>query len=71
MLLWNLDVDQKLANGSRGVLQGFVPLHSYRRILQQEVEKPHPVENDDKKGNSGPLESGRKNCKCTSMYMQV
>ena len=63
MLLWNLDVDQKLANGSRGVLQGFVPLASYRRLLQQEFEKPQPVENDPKKGNSGPLESaGRKKC---------
>eukprot|EP00957_Ditylum_brightwellii_P190564 14506565-Ditylum_brightwellii.AAC.1 len=39
MLLWNLDLDAKLANGSRGVVLGFVPVTVYRSILKAEVAK--------------------------------
>lgn len=39
MLLWNLDLEKGLANGSRGVVKKFVPIAVYRRLLQAEVEK--------------------------------
>ncbi len=39
MLLWNLDLDDKLANGSRGVVKGFVAAADYRHLLDQEVER--------------------------------
>ena len=65
MLLWNLDVNNKLANGSRGVVTEFVPLTSYRRMLQQEAERGRGKE--EKEGKPGiEMESG-KACKCTTM----
>eukprot|EP00979_Chaetoceros_neogracilis_P011119 scaffold2695_cov256-Chaetoceros_neogracile.AAC.1 len=39
MLLWNLDLYAKLANGSRGIVEGFVSIACYRHLLEQEVKK--------------------------------
>jgi len=39
MLLWNLDLKANLANGSRGIVQGFVSIACYRHLLEQEVKK--------------------------------
>mmetsp|Transcript_16466 Transcript_16466/g.27080 ORF Transcript_16466/g.27080 Transcript_16466/m.27080 type:complete len:778 (+) Transcript_16466:77-2410(+) len=37
MLLWNLDLKQKLANGSRGVVEGFFPAEGYCYLVQEEL----------------------------------
>lgn len=39
MLLWNLDIRSKLANGTRGIVKGFVPTYSYYHILFQEFKR--------------------------------
>jgi len=39
MLLYNLDLDCKLANGSRGMILAFMLAREYRNILKAEVEK--------------------------------
>jgi len=36
MLLWNLDLESKLANGSRGVVKGFFPSAGYCHLLRNE-----------------------------------
>ena len=36
MLLWNLDLESKLANGSRGVVKGFFPSAGYYYLLRKE-----------------------------------
>lgn len=65
MLLWNLDLNNKLANGSRGVVKGFVPAACYRHLLEQELKKRQPKE----KGANGnaPEKPGldkSENCEC-------
>ena len=37
MLLWNLDLSQELANGSRGVINGFFPAEGYCYLVQEEL----------------------------------
>eukprot|EP00985_Skeletonema_marinoi_P001093 scaffold446_cov142-Skeletonema_marinoi.AAC.1 len=37
MLLWNLDLPGKLANGSRGVIKGFFPAEGYCYLIQEEL----------------------------------
>jgi hypothetical protein len=39
MLLWNLDLRAKLANGSRGIVTDFIAISDYRRLLQAEIDK--------------------------------
>ncbi|KAL7544241.1 hypothetical protein ACHAWF_007617 [Thalassiosira exigua] len=34
MLLWNLDLASKLANGSRGIVEGFVRTKEYRELIE-------------------------------------
>lgn len=38
MLLWNMDVKNSLANGSRGVIKGFIPVIEYYNMLKRECE---------------------------------
>jgi len=38
MLLWNMDVKNNLANGSRGVIKGFIPVVEYYNMLKKESE---------------------------------
>eukprot|EP00550_Attheya_septentrionalis_P011846 CAMPEP_0198305704 /NCGR_PEP_ID=MMETSP1449-20131203/58040_1 /TAXON_ID=420275 /ORGANISM="Attheya septentrionalis, Strain CCMP2084" /LENGTH=711 /DNA_ID=CAMNT_0044008241 /DNA_START=1 /DNA_END=2138 /DNA_ORIENTATION=- len=56
MLLWNLDLASKLANGSRGVVSGFVPVVEYRQLLQKQVktrsDESKSPETKGKKGDS-------------------
>lgn len=58
MLLWNLDIPNKLANGSRGIIKGFVNVTSYHDLLvkrikelEEEAQKKKE-ENNDKKDES-------------------
>ena len=39
MLLWNLDVSAKVANGSRGIIVSFLALDDYHYLLQKESKK--------------------------------
>ena len=39
MLLWNLDLSNKLANGSRGVISGFFPAEGYNHLIDKEIER--------------------------------
>lgn len=39
MLLWNLDVEAKLVNGSRGVVVKIVSASGYRQVLQSELSR--------------------------------
>jgi len=54
MLLYNLDLDAKLANGSRGIIEGFVKTEEYKALIKAIMDKrdntkqPH-VSNGDKK----------------------
>ena len=49
MLLWNLDLQGKLANGSRGVIKGFFPAEGYCHLLRQELER-RGGEHDEQSG---------------------
>lgn len=51
MLLWNLDLKSKLANGSRGVVKGFFPSAGYFYLLRK--EKMH--RNSDGDGKEGDM----------------
>ena len=66
MLLWNLDVPGQLANGSRGILKGFVPIASYRRLIDREIKKRQNDEenrtNNESVKQTGPVVSGK--CQC-------
>ena len=42
MLLWNLDLTRKLANGTRGVVSSFISASDYKRLLE-EVAKKHDM----------------------------
>ena len=49
MLLWNLDLEKKLVNGSRGVVLALLDIEDYRQIVLKEITRrlppPHvPVE---------------------------
>jgi hypothetical protein len=39
MLLWNLDVKGKLANGSRGIVKSFFPSDGYLHLLKEEMKR--------------------------------
>jgi ATP-dependent DNA helicase PIF1 len=39
MLLWNLDLQKKLANGSRGIVKGFFDPEEYADLIAKEVER--------------------------------
>jgi hypothetical protein len=39
MLLWNVCVESKLVNGSRGILVGFLPAGEYQHILVKEINE--------------------------------
>lgn len=39
MLLWNLDVMHKLANGSRGMVKEFVDIEEYAELIQKEAKR--------------------------------
>ena len=47
MLLWNLDISHKLANGSRGIIKEFVDIEEYAELIQGETER-----REDKMKNS-------------------
>ena len=52
MLLWNLDLEKKLVNGSRGVVLALIDIEDYRQILLKEITQrlppPHvPIENTE------------------------
>jgi hypothetical protein len=79
MLLWNLDVPGQLANGSRGILKGFVPTASYRRLIDREIKKRQ--NDEENRTNNGSveqtgsvvsekcqchIESGVVSCTCTA-----
>ena len=57
MLLWNLDIPGKLANGSRGAIVDFFPTNCYYHLLQKEVKKRQQEES--KKGKK--LDESEKN----------
>jgi len=46
MLLWNLDLQGKLANGSRGVIKGFFPAEGYYYLVQEELIRRDPKDKD-------------------------
>lgn len=48
MLVWNLDLEDKLANGSRGVVSGFVSAPAYRYLLEEELKKRVPPRGTEK-----------------------
>lgn len=57
MLLWNLSIPDKLANGSRGVVKGFVATLAYHSFLLQEFAKRKGLGKcEKKKTNSGECE---------------
>jgi hypothetical protein len=39
MLLWNLDLRRKLANGSRGIVKAFFPTDGYLYLLQEKMKR--------------------------------
>ena len=39
MLLWNLDISHKLANGSRGIIKEFVDIEEYAELIQRESKR--------------------------------
>ena len=39
MLLWNLSIEQKLVNGSRGIVVGFLETQEYKKIVQDELDR--------------------------------
>ena len=55
MLLWNLDFGAKLANGSRGVVKGFVPAMGYFYLITERLTKSA---NDDDGSDGGSDRSG-------------
>mmetsp|Transcript_21600 Transcript_21600/g.39056 ORF Transcript_21600/g.39056 Transcript_21600/m.39056 type:complete len:789 (+) Transcript_21600:55-2421(+) len=54
MLLYNLNIDEKLANGSRGVVEGFVKTEEYRDLVKAIMKKrdKSDVGGDEGKGGS-------------------
>jgi len=58
MLLWNLDIPNKLANGSRGIIKGFVKVTSYHDLLVKRIKEleekaqKKKEENNNKKDES-------------------
>lgn len=58
MLLWNMDVNKNLANGSRGVVEGFIPVVEYYKLLKKHVEgqnqpsSANPQEEENQASNS-------------------
>ena len=58
MLLCNLDVHNKLANGSRGVITGFVSCVSYRKLLLTMVRGPEKTQ--ESQGAGGVIPSNEK-----------
>lgn len=58
MLLWNLDVRQKLANGSRGVIKGFFPAEGYCYLVQEELLRRNSK--DRSMGNEREKQSQKK-----------
>lgn len=42
MLLWNLDLERKLVNGSRGVVIALLPIEKYRQLLLNEIASKLP-----------------------------
>lgn len=57
MLIWNLDLDDKLANGSRGVVAGFFRAPMYREMLRAELKRRSPPEKP--KNVEGQAQNGR------------
>jgi hypothetical protein len=63
MLLYNLDLSKGLANGSRGVVTGMVPVTAHLAALRQELalleaqtpKRPRPPDNDDRAITPPPL----------------
>ncbi|KAL3791084.1 hypothetical protein HJC23_012069 [Cyclotella cryptica] len=53
MLLWNLDLNRKLANGSRGIVKAFFPTEGYLYLLKEHMKcedkksADHGYETDD------------------------
>ena len=39
MLLWNLSIEQKLVNGSRGIVVGFFETQEYKKMIQDELDR--------------------------------
>ena len=50
MLLYNLDLDAKLANGSRGIVDGIVKAEEYRDLIKAIMQKR---DQSSKQGNNG------------------
>ncbi|KAL7536858.1 hypothetical protein ACHAXR_009728 [Thalassiosira sp. AJA248-18] len=52
MLLYNLDILNKLANGSRGVVEGFIRTEEYRDLVKAIMEKRDKNNSNHKEGNN-------------------
>ncbi|KAL7551568.1 hypothetical protein ACHAWF_018419 [Thalassiosira exigua] len=50
MLLWNLELKAKLANGSRGVVNGFFPAEGYYHLIKEEIQRRVEEENQSHQG---------------------
>ena len=62
MLLWNLDIESKLVNGSRGIVVGFLGVGEYKRLLVDELE--HRMRNSQPKfGGDGTPKANEKSPK--------
>ncbi|KAL7436258.1 hypothetical protein ACHAXM_005212 [Skeletonema potamos] len=66
MLLWNLDLRGKLANGSRGVIKGFFPAEGYCYLVQEELirrkQKDEAMGKEQDKQSGGKCDGTQKAC---------
>ena len=67
MLLWNLDLDCQLANGSRGIVKCFVSTASYRNMLQRDLKMRQVKKDSNKQKECVQTEESKLNLSSTSV----
>ena len=70
MLLWNLCIQSKLANGSRGVLQSFWPTAAYHHLLKETLQAKSREERQVSKQNDDMQHTDRNRASEATVALQ-